>query len=272
MEIARTYKRGVGAAAYDARMKTRSSRPFLRGVRDTLPLLPGVVPFGLILGVAARGTHLPAWLVQATSFVIFAGSAQFAAVQLAATGGSALAIALTGILLNLRHVLYSATLAPYLRRAKPARKAALAYFLTDEVFGVVVARLRGGLPEGERVPYCLGSGVTLWSSWNLATLAGLLIGAKIPASWSLDFAATLTFIALVVPLLADRASVLAALAAGTVAVLALGAPLKLGLVAAAAAGIAAGLLAERRMPAQSRPAEHATLPEARETPAVNAEP
>lgn len=257
--------------AYDGSMKTSRSRPFLRGVRDTLPLLPGVVPFGLILGVAARGGHLPPWLVQATSVIIFAGSAQFAAVQLAAAGGSALAIALTGILLNLRHVLYSATLAPYLRHAKPGHKAALAYFLTDEVFGVVVARLRGGLPEEERVPYCLGSGVTLWTSWNLATLAGLLVGAQIPSSWSLDFAATLTFIALVVPLLADRASVLAAAVAGAVAVLALGAPLKLGLAAAAVAGIAAGLLSERWMPAKPSPIAHTALPEAGENRTMNAE-
>jgi|SRR5579884_167147 len=236
------------------------ARPFWRGARDTLPLLPGVVPFGLILGVAARGTHLPAWLAQATSFVIFAGSAQFAVVQLIATGAPAFVLALTGVLLNLRHVLYSATLAPYVRSATPRKKALLSYLLTDETFGVSIARLRARLAEEQRVRYVLGSGATLWTAWNLSTLVGLFVGAQIPAAWSLDFAAPLTFIALVVPLLADRASVAAAAVAGAVSVLALHAPLRLGLVAAAVAGVLAGLLLESR--AGASPATDTEAPEA----------
>lgn len=218
---------------------------FFHGARDTLPLLPGGVPFGMIYGITARSAHIPAWLTQAMSAVVFAGSAQFAVAQLVAVGAPVLVLALTGAMLNLRHLLYSASLAPHLRAARPRWKALLAYLLTDEMYGVVSARLRGGL-AGERLHwYALGSGLTLWSEWQLSTLAGLLVGARIPAGWSLDFAATLTFIALVTPLVSDRPSLFAAAVAIVVAALTLHAPLRLGLVAAILAGVAAGLLAER---------------------------
>jgi predicted branched-subunit amino acid permease len=199
----------------------------------------------MIYGVAARGAHISAPLTQAMSVVIFAGSAQFAVVQLVAVGTPAIILVLTGVVLNLRHVLYSATLAPPLRASAARWKVMLAYLLTDEMFGVVVARLRAGLPERERLWYALGAGLGLWIAWQLSTLAGVLLGAKIPSGWSLDFTATLTFIALAVPLIADRAGAACALAAAVAAVVALSAPLKLGLVAATMVGVMVGLAVER---------------------------
>ncbi|MGH2484905.1 MAG: AzlC family ABC transporter permease, partial [Ktedonobacterales bacterium] len=195
--------------------------------------------------------HIPAWLTQTMSVIVFAGSAQFAVVQFVSVGAPALVLALTGAILNLRHLLYSASLAPPLRPARPRWKALLAYLLTDEMYGVVSTQLRAGL-AGERLRwYALGSGLTLWSEWQLSTLAGLLVGGRIPEGWSLDFAATLTFIALVTPLLSDRPSLFAAAVAVVVAALTLHAPLRLGLVAAILAGVAAGLLAERLQVASS---------------------
>ncbi|HEX6798881.1 MAG TPA: AzlC family ABC transporter permease [Ktedonobacterales bacterium] len=228
-------------------MKTSRLSAAMRGARGTLPLLPGTIPFGLIYAVAAVSAGIPAWLAQAMSVVIFAGSAQFAVVQLVGAGAPAVILVLTGTILNLRHLLYSASLAPELRPARPRWKALLAYLLTDEMYGVVSARLRqrAVLASGETRWYALGSGLTLWVAWQLSTLAGLLLGAQIPAAWSLDFAATLTFIALVVPLLRDRPSGLAAAVAALAAALLIHAPLKLGLVAAIVAGVLAGLAAER---------------------------
>lgn len=216
----------------------------LLGARDTLPLLPGVIPFGLIYGAAAIAAHIPAWLAQSMSFVIFAGSAQFAAVTLVAGGASVLVITLAAVILNLRHLLYSASLAPSLRDAPTGWRVALAYLLTDEVYGVVVARL-STMSRGERLRYMLGSGLTLWGSWQISTGLGILIGARVPASWSLDFAATLTFIALLIPLLADSAQVGAALTSALVAILTVNVPLKLGLVGAALCGVTVGVLLDR---------------------------
>lgn len=216
----------------------------LRGARDTLPLLPGVIPFGLIYGAAALAAHIPAWLAQSMSLVIFAGSAQFAAVTLVAGGASVLVITLAAIILNLRHLLYSASLAPSLRDAPTGWRLALAYLLVDETYGVVVSRL-GKMPRAERLRYMLGSGLTLWGSWQLSTLLGILIGARVPATWSLDFAATLTFIALLIPLLTDHAQVGAALTAALVAIVTVNVPLKLGLVVAALCGVLVGVLLDR---------------------------
>jgi 4-azaleucine resistance transporter AzlC len=249
--------------------KTTRLAAFLSGARGTLPLLPGVVPFGLIYGVAARGAGLPTLLSQAMSSIVFAGSAQFAVVQLVAAGAPAVALVLTAAILNLRHVLYSVSLAPLLRPVSARWKALVAYLLTDESYGVVIARLRAGLSEGLHLPYALGSGVTLWSTWQTSTLAGLLIGTKIPSAWSLDFTATLTFIALAVPLLTDRAGICCAAVTALASVLLLRAPLKLGLVAATVAGVLAGLaveaLAARRVQPEPR-AARASQPAHRDGP------
>jgi predicted branched-subunit amino acid permease len=239
---------------------------FLRGARDTLPLLPGTVPFGLIYGATALAAGMPAWLTQAMSVVVFAGSAQFAVVLLVAGGASALTLVLTATILNLRHLLYSASLGPTLRGSPRGWRLLLSYVLVDEVYGVVVGRMLA-LPLRQRLRYMLGSGTTLWVAWQLSTLVGILIGARIPAGWSLDFAATLTFIALLVPLLRDRALIGAALVAGVVAALTLAAPLKLGLVAAAIAGIIVGMALDRWLPRREDAKPAASEPSAPATPA-----
>ena len=221
------------------------AHPFVRGARDTLPLLFGDVPAGLIYGVAAVSAGVPPWLAQAMSAVIFAGSAQFAVVALVVTGASAVVIVLTAGLLNLRHLLYGASLAPYIRSAPGRWKIPLAYLLTDEVYGVTIGRLSAmALPE--RLRYMLGSGLALWIAWQASTLVGVVVGSLVPASLSLDFAATLTFIVLLVPLLSERARVGAAVAAALVSALAFNAPLRLGLILAALAGVIVGLVLDHR--------------------------
>lgn len=225
--------------------ETVMKRPLLAGVRGTLPLLAGTVPFGLIYGASAISAHIPAWLSQAMSFIVFAGSAQFAIVLLVSGGASAFVLVLTAATINLRHMLYSASLGPVLRDAPRGWRLILSYLLVDEVYGVIIGTIRS-LPVRQRVSYMLGSGLTLWTSWQIATFVGIVIGARIPASWSLDFAATLTFIALLVPLLRDRALLAAAAVSGVVAALAIGVPLKLGLALAVLVGIVAGVLLDRR--------------------------
>ncbi len=234
---------------------------FLAGCRDELPILLGVAPFGMIYGILALSAGLPAPAAQAMSSVIFAGSAQFITAQLIRDGVPGAVIVLTVFVVNLRHALYSASLAPYLRHLNGWWKALLAYLLTDEAYAVAVTRYArdeepaaagpGSLGAGPRAAispwrhwYFLGAGLTLWASWQVSTAVGVFVGAVVPERWSLDFTLPLTFIALVFPALRDRAGVAAALTAGLVALLALGLPFKLGLIAAAAAGIAAGLFAE----------------------------
>jgi 4-azaleucine resistance transporter AzlC len=224
-------------------------REFLSGCRDELPLLLGVAPFGMIYGLLALGAGLDRFTAQAMSSVVFAGSAQFVATQLVREGAPALVLVLTIFVVNLRHALYSASVAPYVKHLPARWKLLLSYLLTDEAYAVAGSRYArdGGRPDPSphRHWYFLGAGFTLWAAWQLSTAAGVFLGAQVPARWSLDFTLALTFIALVFPTLKDLAAGAAALTAGAVAVLALGLPYKLGLIVAAAAGIGAGLAVER---------------------------
>jgi len=219
---------------------------FLAGVRDELPILVGGTPFGMIYGIFALSAGLSAFDAQAMSAVVFAGSAQLITVQLVHVAAPALGVILTGFVVNLRHALYSASLAPYLEPLSPAWKGLLAYLLTDEAYAVTIAHYRREGPLGHKHWYFLGAGLSLWATWQLSTTLGIFLGAQVPASWGLDFTLALTFIALVVPLIRDRPTLLAALTAGLVAVLAAGLPYRLNLIAAALAGILVGLGSEKR--------------------------
>ncbi|HPH95745.1 MAG TPA: AzlC family ABC transporter permease [Anaerolineaceae bacterium] len=211
------------------------------GVRAELPILAGVAPFGMIYGVLAMQAGLPVSAAQCMSFILFAGSSQFMAVPLLAGGVPALILIFTVFVINLRHALYSAALAPRLQHLSPLWKGLLAYLLTDEMFAVSITRAPGPLTHW----FYLGAGAALWTCWQISTALGIFLGAQIPDSWSLDFSLPLTFIGLVVPALKDRPALLAALTAGLTAVLAYGLPNKLGLLLAALVGISAGLLGER---------------------------
>ncbi len=221
-------------------------REFLSGVRDELPILVGVVPFGMIYGILALGAGLKPTEAQAMSAVVFAGSAQFMLVQMASGATPALVMILTGFVINLRHALYSASMAPYMGHLRAPWKALLAYLLTDEAYAVTITHYNKGGEYKIKHWYFLGAGLALWTSWQISSAVGIFLGTRVPPQWSLDFTLALTFIALVVPALEDRASVLAAVVAGATAVLAFGLPYKLGLLTAALVGIVVGLWGEER--------------------------
>jgi 4-azaleucine resistance transporter AzlC len=226
-------------------MKT-STQAFWAGVRAEFPLLIGVFPFGLIYGVLGLNAGLSNAAAQAMSAVVFAGSAQFVAVQLVHETTPGLIIALTIAIVNLRHLLYSASVAPYLQDLSPRWKSLLAYLLTDEAYAITITYYdrEGQSPVGHW--FFLGAGLTLWVTWQVSTAAGVFLGATVPADWPLDFTLALTFIALLVPTIKDRPSLAAALSAGAVAVLAYPLPYKLGLILAALTGITLGVWLERR--------------------------
>jgi 4-azaleucine resistance transporter AzlC len=219
---------------------------FLSGVKAELPILVGVMPFGMIYGVLALGAGLEPSAAQAMSSIIFAGSSQFIATQLFAGSAPALVILMTVAVVNLRHALYSASLAPYLRPLSPVWKWLLSYLLTDEAYAVGIVRYQQPDIDPHKHWHLLGAGITLWSGWQISTAAGVFLGAVVPSSLSLDFTLALTFIALLMPSLRDRPSLAAAVSAGITALLTYGLPLKLGLIAAALVGIVVGLLVEGR--------------------------
>ena len=218
----------------------------ISGVKAELPLMIGVIPFGMIYGILAISAGLPPSTAQAMSAIIFAGSSQFIYAQLFALGVPAIINILTVGVVNLRHGLYSASIAPYVQKLPNRWKWVLAYLLTDEAYAVTINHYQEDGDLRNKHWFYLGSGLTLWTTWQLSTAAGIFLGTSIPASWSLDFTLALTFIAIVVPALKDRASTGAALSAGVAAVILFNLPLKLGLLAASLIGILVGLIIERR--------------------------
>ena len=238
-----------------------SSRQFLLGMRDTIPMLVGAVPFGIVYGTLAVSSGLSVAATLAMSLLVFAGSAQFVAASLVASGTSLTVILLTTLIVNLRHLLYSARLLPFVRHLPQRWRAPLAFWLTDESFAVVHRHyLLDDSPVERKHWYFLGSCLAMYSLWFACTLIGVLLGQALPSlgDWGLDFAMIATFIGIVVPLLRNRPMIVAALVASAVAVAAHGLPYKLGLMLAALLGVCAGVisqrLAERGKPAQEEAA------------------
>jgi 4-azaleucine resistance transporter AzlC len=225
---------------------TTRRREFWRGVRDESPILLGVAPFGLIFGALAINANISIPIAQAMSSIIFAGASQIIAAQMIGAGASVLVIILVVFVVNLRHALYSASVAPHVQHLSPAWKIILAYLLTDEAYAVTISHYNKEGDPAKKHWYFLGSGLTLWSTWQVTTALGIFIGAQLPQSWPLDFVLPLTFIALVVPALKDKAGVAAAVTAGLVGMFTLGFPFKTGLLVAAFMGILIGLLLEGR--------------------------
>jgi 4-azaleucine resistance transporter AzlC len=216
-----------------------AAREFWSGARAVAPLLLGVAPFGLVYGVLAIASGIPPAAAMAMSSLVFAGSAQFLLAQLFAAGAPWLVMVASVGLVNLRHALYSASVAPKLGHLSAGWKAALAYLLTDEAYAATLPRLDGA-PGPHRHWHLLGAGLGLWASWQLSTAAGIALGAQIPRNLPLDFALPVTFIAIVVPMIRSKPAVAAAVVAGAVSLFTAGWPHKLGLVASAISGIAVG--------------------------------
>jgi 4-azaleucine resistance transporter AzlC len=218
---------------------------FMRGVRDQIPILLGVAPFGVIFGALAIAAGIPPLETQAFSLLIFAGSAQFISVGLVAEGLSSFLVVLTIFVVNARHVLYSARMAPYYERLSRGWKIALSWLLTDEAFATTNQRYQSA-DTAYAHWYALGTGLALWTTWQFSTALGIAVGAAIPPDWPLAFALPLTFIALLAPTLIDRPAWAAAAVAGATALALVWLPFKLGLFLAAILGITAGYIVEKR--------------------------
>lgn len=222
-------------------------REFLTGARDTIPLLIGALPFGLIYGALAVNAGLSRAAAILMSAIVFAGSAQFIAVGLFALHAPGAIIVVTTLVVNLRHMLYSATLVPHLKEFGLRWKLPLAFWLTDETFAVSVTRWQKGDTSPYKQWYQLGSSIIMYLNWQFWCFLGLILGESIPnaGEWGLDVAMPVTFIGMTIPFVKNIPMLACVIAAGASALLLAGLPYKLGLIIAAGAGIIVGLSTER---------------------------
>lgn len=223
-------------------MSLRSS--IVAGVRSVAPILVGVVPFGMIYGVVAVSQgldRLPAILM---STFVFAGASQIAAAELWGQGAPFLVIVATGLVINLRFLMYSASLAPHLTDLNPWQRWLGSYLLTDQAYAVSVIRFQSP-GEVHRFGFYFGAAITLWATWHASSVLGVVVGLQVPASWGLDFSVPLMFLALLIPTLKAPTPVIVAVVSGVASILFHDLPLHLGLIAAASAGLIVGAWRER---------------------------
>lgn len=213
-------------------------------MRDTFPLLLGAFPFGLIYGALAATSGLGPAAGMAMAALVFAGSAQFIAVGLVAAGVPVVIIILTTFIVNLRHLLYSATLLPHLRHLPQKWRIPLAFWLTDETFAVTVRRFQREDDSAWKHWYQLGSSIAMYLNWQFWCGLGLVLGDRIPdaSSWGLDVAMPVTFIGMIIPFVRTIPMAVCVLAAGAASLLTLGMPYKLGIIVSAFVGIFSGMI------------------------------
>src|SRR6187402_706259 len=244
-------------AASDSELLAASRR---RLVMDSLGIAVSAVGFGFVYGLAARQAGFSPIEAVAMSTIVFAGAAQFAAVGYVVSGLPWPGVILLTALLNARHLLYSAALAPWLRDVPFRRRAVMAHLLTDEAFALSIAHFRRlGRPD-ER-GYWIGAIVATFIPWNLATLGGVVLGAQIPEPGRLgiDIIFPAAMIGLAVGLIAGRRELVAAIVGAGVAVgVALLSSVSIGIVAGGIIGPLVALLVPKRLASESAPLDTQT--------------
>jgi predicted branched-subunit amino acid permease len=211
-------------------------------VHAQTPALIGIIPFGVVTGVVSIAAGLSALEAMIMSVAAFSGIVQIVCVQLYAAGAPLVVILATAAVLSLRLVMYSAGLAPWLGHLPFRWKCLVSYVLTDHAYALSIVEFTHHPERGHKEWFILGTGANSFVVWQLAVAAGIALGAQLPASWSLEFAFPLTFLALLAAVLPDRSSLVAAVVGGATALAAHFLPFRLGLVTAALAGIAAGVI------------------------------
>ena len=232
-----------------SRLTRQPQHEFWAGARQTIPLIVGAIPFGIIFGTLAQTSGLSFGGAMGMSAIVFAGSSQFIALGLLGAGTPLGIIVLTTWIVNLRHLLYAVSLVPYVKHLSQIWKLPLGFWLTDENFMVAIHRYRQPDPSPYKHWFQLGSALAMYVNWQLSTLLGLTLGQNIPdaTAWGLDFAMVATVIGMTIPYLINRPMVATVVIAGMTALLARDLPHQLGLMVAAIAGILTGIMLENHL-------------------------
>lgn len=220
---------------------------YWQGFRAATPLMVGVAPFGVVFGALAVTSGLTVAETLGMSILVLAGASQFVAASLIADGAPILIIILTTFIINLRHFLYSASITNFLRPVHRGWKILLGYMMVDEVYATSMVHKQKTDPTPiEFVVYFAGAGSNLVVVWWATSVVGALVGDVLPADVTdvLGFTLPLVFTSIVVPLLVTRPAFFAAVSAAAAGIIFAPLPNNLGLLVAAATGIAVGVLAE----------------------------
>ena len=223
-------------------MQESPKHAVLSGVNHTIPLLISSAPFGFIFGALAEPSGLSIPAAIAMSVLVFAGSSQFIALGLLVSGTPLVIIVLTTFIVNLRHLLYAASLKSAMSRLPLGWRSLLAFGLTDETYAALVSRFGQSFDDKNLHWFYLGSWQAMYLNWIFWTIVGIVVGQQIQDvdQWGLDFAIVVTFIGIVMPMLRSSPMVLTAITAAGLSLATLNWPYSLGLLFSAISSIALG--------------------------------
>lgn len=226
------------------------------GLKAIFPLCIGAFPFSFIVGAISINAGMSVTENTLWSFTVFAGSAQMVALGLIQSSASVLVIMLTTFVINLRHLLYSASMSEYMKEYSLPMRALMAFGLTDEVYASTIDEMK--LNKKDRHQFYLAAMIGFWVNWVVANFLGALIGSSFPeiANYGLDFAMVAAFIAIVIPQVKNRECIVAAVVATVTGILLSGLPYSLGLVIAAVVGVYAGYRMDLSTEAMEKEAQH----------------
>ena len=222
---------------------------FRQGVRDMSSVAPGIAAWGMMTGVAMvkSGLSLPEALLM--GLTVFAGSSQLAAMPLIAAGAPMWVILATAFCVNLRFVVFSAHLRPYIMH-QPLWRRMLSGYMTADLSYVLFTR-RYPQPSSDPTvlmaqdAYWAGNSAVNWASWTIPGLLGIVLANAIPPAWGLGFAGILALLGVLCSLITDRMRAVSAGVAGAAAVAVFALPLKLNILVAIAAAVAICMLLEK---------------------------
>ncbi len=230
----------------------RAHPEFLGGVKAIAPMAPGIAAWGLMTGVAMVKSGMSVIEALAMTFLVYAGSSQLASIPLIVAGAPAWVILATGFCVNLRFVVFSLHLRPYLMHLPRWRRLMNGYLTADLSYALFVSRFPQPAEdaagrEGQEA-YLAGTYCLTWSAWMGLSVAGIALANLIPTSWGLGFAGVLCLVGILCSMADSTLRFLSAALAGGTAVAVYALPLKLNIVVAILVAVAVCYLLEQKFP------------------------
>lgn len=219
---------------------------FSSGFKAAIPVALGVIPFGLVAGAGAISKGL-GWLEGLSfSVFIFAGASQLAVLELLSQNAPLIMVLVTGWIINLRFMIYSAAIAPFFKGTRLSSKILGSYLLTDQAY-IITQISSSKEPTMKHVPiFYFGVASTFWILWQASTLIGIFAGKSVPSKLNLDFAIPLVFLSLLISAVKNRPGLIAALVSGLGVYALASLPMNLGFAISVPLGVIAGFIMEKR--------------------------
>lgn len=230
----------------DSRALQIEQNTFREAYNASWPAMPGIFAWGLVTGMAMMKSGLTLWQALGMTLVVFAGSAQLAALPLIAANVPALMVFLTALVVNLRFVIFAAAIGPHFAHLPWYKRIGYGYLNGDIMMALFQRRFpleTLDKPAG-KAGYFTGICYPNWVAWQTGSIAGILLASQIPQSWGVGFAGTLALLAITIPSIINIAALAGVIVAGIVAVAAAGLPYRLGLLLAVIVGMTAAMLVD----------------------------